>query len=199
MRTIGLTGGIGSGKSTVARILADLGAEIINADLVGHQVYEPGCAGWHSIVESFGAGVVGEDGHIDRKRLAAIVFADPRALARLNAIVHPLIAGAVQEQIAARRAAGSTQPIVVEAAVLIEANWTPLVDEVWVVTATPEAVIDRVHAERGLPPSQIAARVASQITDDERQRHAAVVIENTGSIEELRGRVEAAWGRHAHR
>lgn len=193
MRTIGLTGGIGSGKSTVARLLAELGAEVINADLVGHEVYRPGTPGFNRVTEAFGSEVVGADGSIDRKRLGSIVFADPEALERLNGIVHPLIFSAIRERIEARRAEGSRRPIVVEAAVLIEANWLPLVDEVWVVTATAKDVIERVHAERGLPAAHIEARVKAQISDEARLKHATLVIVNAGTLGELRARVEAAW------
>ena len=197
MRTIGLTGGSGSGKSTVARMLAELGAEVINADLVGHEVYRPGTLGFTRVTEAFGVDIVGDDGNIDRKRLGAIVFAKPEALKQLNAIVHPLIAAAVRDRIEARRAAGSTTPIVLEAAVLIEANWLPLVDEVWVVTASAHDVIERVHSERGLPAAQIEARVKAQLTDAERLRHATRVIENAGTLDELRARVEEAWRERA--
>lgn len=193
LRTIGLTGGIGSGKSTVAKMLAALGAEVINADLVGHEVYRPGTPGFEQVVAAFGREIVAEDGTIDRRKLGALVFGKPEALAELNRIVHPLIAAAVRQKIAARRAAGSRVPIVLEAAVLIEANWIPLVDEVWVVTAAPAAVIERVQSERGLPAQQIEARMKAQISDEERRTHAQVVIENTGSLEELRARVEREW------
>lgn len=193
MRTIGLTGGIGSGKSTVAKILAELGAEVINADLVGHEVYQPGTLGFTKVVEAFGDGIVGDDGTIDRKKLGPIVFGKPEALAMLNRIVHPLIAEAVEERIETRRSEGAQRPIVVEAAVLIEANWLPLVDEVWVVIASPKAVVERVNAERGLPAAQIEARMKAQISDEERRAHASLVIENTGSLADLRAKVEKEW------
>ena len=199
MRTIGLTGGIGSGKSTVAKLLGDLGAEVIDADLVGHEVYLPGTIGFDRVTEAFGEGIVGSDGTIDRKKLGAIVFADRAALAKLNGIVHPLIAEAVRQRIEAKRSTGSQRPIVVEAAVLIEANWLPLVDEVWVVLAPLEAVIQRVHASRGLLPEQIEARVRAQLSDTERRAHASTVIENGGSPDQLRAQVEAAWSRVKNR
>ena len=197
MRVIGLTGGIGSGKSTVARILAELGAEVINADLVGHEVYRPGTPGFEQLTAAFGREVVGEDGTVDRRKLGAIVFASPAALAELNRIVHPLIAEAVRQRIEHRRSERSQTPIVVEAAVLIEANWVPLVDEVWVVSASPEAVVERIATERGLAAEQIRARIESQIGDEERRSHADVVIENTAGLDDLRARVEAAWQRIA--
>jgi dephospho-CoA kinase len=193
MRVIGLTGGIGSGKSTVAKILADLGAEVINADQVGHEVYRPGTSGFAAVVEAFGNEIVGEEGTIDRRKLGAIVFGNAAALARLNAIVHPLISDTIRRRIDARRAEGSQTCIVVEAALLIEANWLPLVDEVWVVVASPAAVVERLHAERGLPAAQVEARVKAQLGDDARRQHASTVIENIGTVDVLRDRVRELW------
>lgn len=193
MRTIGVTGGIGSGKSTATRLLAELGAEVIDADQIGHYTYRPGSVGWQRIVDAFGREVVATDGTIDRKRLGSVVFSDPKALTRLNAIVHPLIQEEVRERIRARRAAGFGGPIVVEAAVLIEAGWTPLVDEVWLVVADRESILDRVQAQRGLERPAIEARINSQLSDAERRRHATVVIDNSGSEAALRAEVERLW------
>ena len=195
MRTIGVTGGIGSGKSTVAGMLGELGATVINADRVGHQVYQPGTQGWQQVVDAFGREVVTPDGSIDRKRLGAIVFADPAALTRLNAIVHPLIFDEIARRIAALRASKSMRAVVVEAAILIEANWLSLVEEVWLVVAGKQAVIERIHAERALSRADIQRRIDAQLSDDERRRFADVVIENTGSIPSLRAAVQAAWDR----
>jgi len=193
MRVIGLTGGIGTGKSVVAKILADLGGVVVDADRVGHEVYEPGREGWRRVVDAFGAGIVGPDGRIDRKRLGAIVFSDPERLAELNRLVHPLIAEAIREKIAARRRAGSEEPIVVEAAVLIEANWRPLVDELWLVVALPERVIERLEKQRNLDRRAIEARMRAQLSDAERRIHADVVIDNSGTIEDLQHRLETLW------
>jgi dephospho-CoA kinase len=193
VKTIGLTGGIGSGKSTASRILAELGAEVIDADQVGHYTYRPGSEGWDRIVEAFGPDVVSADRTIDRKRLGALVFADPGALARLNAIVQPLIRTEIGDRLRRRREAGYRGPIVVEAAVLVEAGWVPLVDEVWLVVADRKAVLERVRAQRGLEPSAIEARMGSQLTDGERRRHATVVIDNSGTIASLRAEIERLW------
>jgi len=195
VKTIGLTGGIGSGKSTVAKILAECGALVIHADTVGHEMYRPQSDGWRQVVQAFGADVLATDQSVDRKKLGAIVFADPQALKRLNAIVHPLIFAAIRDQIRAHRAAGRSQPIVVEAALLIEADWLPLVEEVWLVLAGKQAVIARVTAERGLAPRDVETRINAQLSDDARRRYAQVVIQNTGSLETLRARVRAAWAR----
>lgn len=195
MKTIGLTGGIGSGKTTAAEMLAELGAAVIHADQVGHEVYRPGSTGWQAVVDAFGDGVLDPSGAVDRKKLAAIVFSDPAELRRLNAIVHPLIAAAVRERIAKLRGDGFRAPIVVEAAILIEANWLSLVDEVWLLVAPPDAVAARVQAQRGMAASELRARIEAQMSDAERRRHANVIIENNGSLVDLRRRIEAAWAR----
>src|SRR5690242_12615537 len=130
---IGLTGGIGAGKSTGATLLGELGARVIDADKIGHDVYRPGREGFGRVVDAFGPGVVAADGTIDRRALGAIVFGDPAARARLNAIVHPLITAELGRRIASVRDEGFAGPIVVEAAVMLEAGWQALVDRVWVV------------------------------------------------------------------
>ncbi len=193
MRTVGLTGGIGSGKSTVAKILAELGAFVVDADRVGHEVYLPGTPGWDQVVEAFGSGVVGEDGAIDRKALGAIVFADPEQLARLNGIVHPLIRDAVHDRVAEALLADSARPVVLEAALLIEAKWYELVDEVWVVEVDPQTVIDRVTASRPMDAASVQARIDAQLSSEERRRVADVVIANDGTPAELRAEIERLW------
>jgi dephospho-CoA kinase len=193
VKVIGLTGGIGSGKSTVASILQELGAFVINADKVGHDVYRPDSEGWRQVTAVFGQAIVAGDGTIDRRKLGAIVFNDAAALARLNAVVHPLIAAEIRRRIDTHRASHPNRPIVIEAAVLIEANWVPLVDEVWLVTATRRAVIERVRAERGLAAPEVESRIDAQLSDSERRKAAHVVIENTGSLAELREHVNEAW------
>jgi dephospho-CoA kinase len=193
MLVIGLVGGIGSGKSVASAILAELGAEIINADVVGHEVYEPTKPGFDAIVTEFGTGVVGADGHIDRKRLGALVFADDAKLARLNAIVHPLIRSEIERRIERARAADAVRAVVVEAAILLEAGWRPLVDQVWVISASREDVVERLASQRGMAESETAARMAKQMTDGERRSVADVVIENSGSLDELRARLTGLW------
>ncbi len=188
--TVGLTGGIGSGKSTAAELLSELGATVIDADRVGHEVYLPGTKGWDQVVAAFGEGVVGDQGSIDRKQLGAIVFADEGQLAKLNGIVHPLIRDAVRDKVAAAKIARPAVPVVIEAAVLIEAKWYDLVDEVWVVVAEPQTVIERVTASRGLDESAVRARIDAQLSNQERTERADVVIDNNGSLDELRTQVE---------
>ena len=190
---IGLTGGIGSGKTTVAAMLAQLGARVIDADRIGHDVYRPGTPGFARVVDAFGPGVVAADGTIDRRALGALVFADPAARARLNAIVHPLIAAEIQHAIARVRADGFAGPVVVEAAILLEAGWRSLVDRLWVVSACRDHAVARVVASRGLTPAEVEKRITAQMDDAERRRQADLVIENDGPPEMLRAEVERAW------
>ena len=192
---IGLAGGIGTGKSTVVQLLAELGAAVIDADKIGHEVYRPGTEGFRQVVDAFGPGVVAPDGTIDRRALGAIVFTDAAALARLNAIVHPLIARELAARVTAARVEDPQRPVVVEAPVLVEAGWQGrgLVDRLWIVTAAPETAIARVVATRGLARAEVERRMAAQLPEAERRRVADLVIENDGSPAELRARVEAAW------
>lgn len=193
MLTIGLTGGIGSGKSTVVRILSGLGAPVIDADQAGHAIYEPGGPAYQEVVAAFGEGILGAGRIIDRKKLGAIVFADPAALARLNSIVHPKMLERIRATVAELRARGERGPIVLEAAILIEANWQALCDEIWLVSASRERVIERVRRGRGLRPGWTEARIRAQLSDAGRRRHATLVIENNGTIGELRAEVARLW------
>jgi dephospho-CoA kinase len=193
MLTIGITGGIGSGKSTVAKILGELGARMIDADKVSHWVYEPDGPAYQEVVRAFGEQVLAPDGTIDRKKLGPIVFGDPSGLKRLTDIVWPPTFERMRELVAEIRARGDTQPIVIEAAVLIEANWQPLFDEIWLVTAPRERVIERVRLERGMKPEQTEARIRAQLSDEERRKHATLVIANDGTIEDLRAQLTALW------
>jgi dephospho-CoA kinase len=193
MLTIGLTGGIGSGKTTVTKILAELGAPILDADKVGHAIYAPGGPAYADMIAAFGNGILADDRTIDRTKLGPIVFADPAALKRLNSILHPKMYARMREMIDAMRAAGEARPIVVEAAILIEANWLPLFNEVWLIVAAKERVIDRVERDRGLARVQVEARIKAQLSDDERRKHAAIVITNDSTIDDLRATLAATW------
>jgi dephospho-CoA kinase len=189
---IGLTGGIGSGKSTVAAMLGEMGAYVIDADKIGHEVYLPGTEGHRRVVDAFGPGVVSRDGTIDRRALGAIVFADRNALGRLNALVHPLIGAEIRRRITAAMGATTGRPIVIEAAIMMEAGWR-FFDRVWVVMVPRETAIARVVASRGVEPAEVERRLAAQMSDAERRRLADLVIENDGTQAELRAKVEAAW------
>jgi len=193
---IGLTGGIGSGKSTVAAMLADLGAIVIDADKVGHEVYLPGTEGFRRVVEAFGRDVVGSDGTIDRRILGARVFGDLASLKRLNALVHPLIGDEIRTRLQAAVGSadqgGTRRPIVVEAAIMMEAGWR-FFDRIWVVVVTPETAVTRVVASRGLSRDDVERRIAAQMTNAERERIADLVIRNDGTLDALRAQVEAAW------
>jgi dephospho-CoA kinase len=148
MITIGLTGGIGCGKSTAAKILGELGALVWDADTIGHEVYGPGTPAFANLVREFGPEIVGPNGAIDRRKLGAIVFADPKALARLNQIVHPRMFERMGAMIREARLGGETRPIVIEAAILIEAGWQSLFDQIWLVTASRETVVGRITKDR---------------------------------------------------
>ncbi len=193
MLKIGLTGGIGSGKSTVSKMLAELGAPILDADKVAQSTYAPGASAYQEVIAAFGKGIVAGDGTIDRAKLGPIVFADPAQLKRLTDIVWPRTLERLRELIGEMRGRGEKQPIVVEAAILIEANWMPLFDEVWLVTASRERVIARVERDRGMKPEQTEARIRAQLPDAERVRYAKLVIRNEGTFEELRAEVKRVW------
>ena len=197
MFVIGLTGGIGTGKSEVCGILSGLGAVVIDADLVGHEVYRPQTEGWRRIVETFGKDVLGPTGAIDRKKLGAIVFGDAQALERLNAIAHPRIYAKIEERIAELKRQGHTVAVV-EAALLIEANWTPLVDEVWVVVSDEQNVVERLK-NRHLDHAAIRARISAQMAQAERVKHGDAVIDNNGNLAALTRSVEQLLASRAAR
>ncbi|OGO53282.1 MAG: dephospho-CoA kinase [Chloroflexi bacterium RBG_16_68_14] len=194
MRVIGLTGGIASGKSLVSEQLAERGAIVVNADKVGHEAYRRGTETYRAVVEAFGPEVVGPEGEIDRRALGAKVFADPEARRRLEEIVWPAMRRMMEERLAELRAGGA-QVAVLEAALLIEADWLPLVDEVWLVTASPETARRRLMERNGLSPEQAEERLRAQLTNEKRRSYADVIIENDGSLEELRRAVDEAWSK----
>jgi dephospho-CoA kinase len=192
MIVIGLTGGIASGKSTVAQMLSEMGAVVIDADKVGHEVFRPHTEAWRKVVAAFGKGILGPKEEIDRSKLAQLVFDDPRALKRLNSIMHPLMHEIVRQEIEGLRRKG-VEVVVLEATLLIEAKWTDLVDRVWV-TITPEAdVVDRLVSRKGFMEQQARARIKSQTPIARRAKKADVVIENDSDVNTLKKRVEVLW------
>ncbi len=194
MRAIGLTGGIAGGKSLVSQQLAEYGAVIIDADKVGHEAYRKGTETYRAVVEAFGPEVVGPDGEIDRRALGGKVFGDPEARRRLEEIVWPAMRAMMQERLEELRAEGASVAVL-EAAVLIEAHWVPLVDEVWLVMASPETVRRRLFERNGLTPEQAETRIRAQLSNEKRRSYADVVIENDGSLEDLRRVVEESWSK----
>jgi dephospho-CoA kinase len=191
-RVIGLTGGIGSGKSTVSRFLAELGAAVIDADKIGHEVYRPDTDTWRKLVKTFGRGILTADNTIDRKKLGAIVFSNEEELKRLNAIIHPQITEVIKKQIDDYRRK-EAKVIVLDAPVLLEAHAKNLVDEVWVVVADEENVIKRAVARTGLREEQIRDRIRAQMSKTERIKNAQVIIYNDGTPEDLRGKIKNLW------
>jgi dephospho-CoA kinase len=195
MHVVGLTGGIGTGKTVVSQILDEQGAEILNADLVGHQVYEPGRPAYDDIVAEFGPDVVAEDGTIDRKKLGPIVFADPAKLTRLNEITHPRIKEMVREKLAGLEKQ-STKVVVLEAAILFEAKWEDLTDEVWCTTVDPQIAAERTAARSGIPVEQVLERIQkAQMANDERIKRSDVIIDTSGTMDDTRQRTLDAWAR----
>ncbi|MCH8993633.1 MAG: dephospho-CoA kinase [Chloroflexi bacterium] len=194
MRVIGLTGGIAGGKSLVSQQLVERGAVVIDADKLGHEAYRKGSETFRAVVEAFGEEVVGGDGEIDRKALGAKVFAEPEARRRLEAIVWPAMRSMMEERLAELRAK-HTSVAVLEAALLIEADWLPLVDEVWLVSASPETVRQRLAERNGMTAEQAGSRVRAQLSNEERRAYADVVIENDGSLEELQRAVDESWSK----
>ena len=193
MLRIGLTGGIGSGKSTVAARLAELGAVVIDSDQLAREVVEPGSPGLARVVERFGSGVLAPDGSLDRPGLGRLVFGDPAALADLNAIVHPLVR-ARSEALTAEAAGAGAAVVVHDVPLLVENKLAAGYDRVVVVEAPLPLRLQRL-AGRGLDPDTARARIAAQASDEERRAVADIVLDNSGSVEELRAQVDAAWAR----
>jgi dephospho-CoA kinase len=193
MLSIGLIGGIASGKSAVGRFLARRGAYVVDADLLAHQAYQPGSEGFRALVEAFGDAIVSPDGTIDRAALGRLVFGDAARLARLTAIVWPLTRRLV-EQLQRDQADAGVRVFVLEAPLLIEAGWDDLVDQIWLVRSPLEAVRQRLR-ERGLSDEEADRRIAAATDAASAAARAAVIIENDGDLSELERKVDAAWSR----
>ena len=194
MIVIGLTGGIGSGKSTIARYLGELGAKVIDADTVGHEAFQPGTPAYQDVVEAFGDTILSQEGEIDRKKLGRIVFEDPQARERLNRIMWSRIWEMIETRTNELRDR-KVGVVVVEAFGLIEAGWDRLVDQVWVAVASENAVLERLKRQRKMTDEEILSRMRSQLSVEERTRHADVVIHNEGEPEEVRAKVKELWSR----
>jgi dephospho-CoA kinase len=194
MLVIGLTGSIGTGKSEAARQLEGLGASIISADQVGHEAYTRNTEAWDQVVAAFGDGILQDDGEIDRRRLGAVVFSDPGQLEKLNQIMHPRMAQMVADKIDALRAQG-VEVVVVEAALLFEAGWDSLVEEVWVTDSTERVVIERLKQRNGMSEEEARKRISSQMDRIERLERSDYVIENSGDIATLGSTIKELWDR----
>jgi dephospho-CoA kinase len=183
---VGLTGGVGAGKSTVARALAALGAVVIDADALAREVVEPGTPGIASVVGEFGPEVLGDDGSLDRARLGSVVFADPMRRAALEAIVHPLVRRRAAEL---EGAAPADAVVVHDIPLLAETGQAASFDAVLVVDVPPDLQVERLVRDRAWSPEEAAARIAAQAAREDRLAIATYVIDNTGTIEDLRQRV----------
>ncbi len=191
MIVVGLTGGIGSGKSTVASLLAERGAVVIDADRIAREVVEPGGPAYQGVVERFGPGVVAGDGTIDRPALARIVFADPEALADLNQLTWPAVGAVMMERLAEEQ--HSDHIVVLDVPLLVESRRErPEMAAVIVVDAPPEVALERLVSQRDMDSDDVRARMAAQASREERLARADFVIDNSGSLEDLRRRVDEA-------
>jgi len=198
MKVIGLTGGIGSGKSTVSQFLSELGVVILDTDKVGHDALKD-TEIRQEIVSAFGKQVLTPDRNIDRKKLSEIVFGNPEYLVKLNQIMHPRMYETVKAQLKEYRQQG-VDVVVLEAPLLIEARWTSLVDEVWVTVASENTVLKRLQERAGLSEAESLARIRSQMSDKERVKLADAVINTDCSLDELKTKVEELYlklARHA--
>ena len=192
MLTIGLTGNLGTGKTTVSEMMAELGAILINADKLGHELFQPDNPTYYEIIATFGEEILTPDNEIDRQKLSQLVFADTQALTRLNQIMHPEMYNIVQQRIEQYRNQGA-KVVVLEAALLIEANWVELVDEIWVTTAPEAAIVKRLTGQRGLSKKQILERLHSQMSSQEKTKQADVAINTDCTINELKAKMAEIW------
>ncbi len=192
MLTVGLTGGIGSGKSAVSRLLAEHGAVVVDADLVAREVVAPGSPGLARVVGRFGAEVLQQDGALDRAALGARVFADPVELQALNAIVHPLVGERTAELLEQARASGA-QVVVHDVPLLVENSLTGMYDAVVVVAATPETQLDRLVRLRGMAEQEARQRIAAQAPLADKLAVATHVVSNDGPLQELAPQVDRLW------
>ena len=198
MLRVGLTGGIATGKTTVAAILRELGCHLLDADKIAHRLTEPGAAAYEDVLREFGRGILTADGRVDRKKLGAIVFEDPARLERLNAIVHPHVLETQDRELVEIERAEPHAIAVVEAALLIEAGYAPKLDCLVVTWCTPEQQLERLTrqgadgiAGRGLTLEQARQRIAAQMPIEEKRRMADEVIDCSGSLEQTREQVVA--------
>lgn len=194
MKIIGLTGGIGSGKTTVARFLADMGSVVIDADTIGHEILDTDPKVQAELTAAFGKRIIRENGTVDRARLGRLVFSDPEVRACLNRLMHPLIYQRITTKLEdyRRRKVGT---LVLEVPLLVETDAISLVDEVWVTVASEATVLKRLSENPGLSSAEALARIGSQLSSEERIKHADEVIDTDCSLEELKTKVDELWHR----
>ncbi len=192
MLVIGLTGGIGTGKTEVIHVLLELGAVVIESDKVAHSSYLPGTKAHEAIVSQFGNDVLDPSGFIDRKSLGKIVFSDPARRLELEEIVWPVVEEMIEARLAEEEKRG-TKVVVFEAAKLYEPGWDRLADIVWTVESPRGDIVKRVEQRSGLDESETGARVAAQLTSDERKSIADLVIENNTTLDDLRDQIVELW------
>ncbi len=195
MQRIGLTGGIAAGKSVAARRFIELGAVLVDADALAREVVAPGTLGLEQVVDAFGADVVGPDGSLDRAALATRVFDDPEARHRLEALVHPQVRRLAAEREAAAAALDRDAVVVHDIPLLVETGQADAFGMVVLVHAPEELRLDRLVNGRGMPEPEARARVAAQASDDERLAVADVVLDGTGTDQNLRDQVDRLWAR----
>lgn len=193
MKVICLTGGIASGKSTASEFLGSKGATIIDADKLGHRVYDTGTQGFLKVIEAFGDDILNAENQIDRKVLGGKVFGDPDGLKKLTDIVWPEIRRLAELEIDSLKILNPDGVVVLEAAVLFEAGWEDIGDEIWVAVVDQDIAIARAMARDGLEREAVEKRIQAQLSNAERIARADVVIENNGTLEEMIQQLEAAW------
>jgi dephospho-CoA kinase len=192
-RSFGLTGGIASGKSTVARFLEALGAKVIDADRVGHELLHPSNAVYHKVVTHFGREILKPSGEIDRGHLGSIVFTNPRKLSELTSLMHPSLIARVEELIEECRSRHPQAVIIVDAALIYESGVADRFAKILVAWCRPEQQIERLMAKTGISHQEALRRIASQISAEEKRRRADYVIDCSGSLEETRAQVKALY------
>ena len=192
MITIGLTGGIATGKSLVSQLLEGHGGFLINADVIAHELYAPRTEGFSQIVSLFGEDILTPSGSIDRKKLGSVVFSDTSKMEALNSIIHPLIRHEVKTRISDLYEQNCSV-VILEAALLLEAGWQDLVDQIWVVISERNTVISRLSVRNALSREESLKRIQAQMPQDERLKFADVVIENNGNIDSLSANIKKLW------
>lgn len=195
MKVIGVTGGVGSGKSVVLSILEEeYGAKTILADLVAHDLMQPGGKSYEEIIAAFGTEILNLDQTIDRQKLGSIVFGDEAKLAQLNAITHPNVKEEIKNRIAAIKEAGNASMILLEAALLIEAGYEDVYDELWYIFVKKETRYERLRIGRGYTREKTDSIMANQLSEEVFREHADVVIDNSGSVEETKAQIREILG-----